>query len=131
MLLRVLLLVNLLAVATVLVREADVHTVPAALLVMAGVIELPLFLAVLLLYLLQPVLRRLSYPAGVGVVLGVVAVVSVAVFMLLGADQAATLMRWLLWAVLAAAVCLFYFDTRSQRFSPALIEARLLQCAGR
>ncbi|MGL1835183.1 hypothetical protein ACKVEX_16490 [Rhodocyclaceae bacterium SMB388] len=40
----------------------------------------------------------------------------------LRADQAATLVRWLLWAVVAAAVCLVYFDFRSQRFSPALTD---------
>jgi two-component system sensor histidine kinase AlgZ len=80
---------------------------------------------------LQPVLAHQRYAVSVAAVLVVVGVVTTAVFMLLGEGQTATLGRWLVWAVAVAAICFVYFDYRSQRFSPALTEARLLALTAR
>jgi len=62
--LRVLLVVNLLALLTVALRADEFERLAAELALMAGRLELPLLLAVLLLYLLGPALRRLGARAG-------------------------------------------------------------------
>ena len=72
--LRILLLVNGLAVVAVLLRNADVSLLVDELLDMAMRVEFPLILAVALLFLLQPWLARLSVLAGGLAVAGVVMV---------------------------------------------------------
>lgn len=128
--LRLLLVVNLLALLTVALRADEAERLVAELALMAGRVELPLLLAVLLLYLLGPALRRLGVRAGQA---AVVAVASLAVLVsgaLTGAD-APVLLRALAWSWLAAAVALLYFDYRSWRFTPALAEARLMALTAR
>ncbi|MDX9885153.1 sensor histidine kinase [Thauera sp.] len=128
--LRVLLVVNLLALLTVALRADQAERLVAELALMAGRVELPLLLAVLLLYLLGPALRRLGARAGQ---VAVFAVASLAVLVsspLTGADAPA-LLRALAWSWLAAAIALLYFDYRSWRFTPALAEARLMALTAR
>lgn len=130
-LLRLLILVNLLAAATILIREDDVRAFGDAAIVMAGVVELPLFLAVLVLFLLQPALHKLSFRSGtLAIVLVVVAVVMV-VFPMLREGVSSAMWRWVAWAVGATLLSLAYFNYRSQRYSPALTEARLLALTAR
>lgn len=128
--LRTLLLVNLLAVGTVLLRVDDPSAYAAELMTMAAKVELPLFLALLLLFVLQPWLARLAAPAAraalVLVALGVVA----ATFPLLR-EADASLWRWLAWAAAAAVALLVYFDSRSRRQSRSLAEARLMALTAR
>ena len=71
--LRILLLVNGLAVVAVLLRNADAWLLLDELLDMAMRVEFPLILSVALLFLLQPWLARLSVLAGGLAVAGVVA----------------------------------------------------------
>ncbi len=128
--LRVLLVVNLLALLTVALRADTLVQLPAALALMAGRVELPLLLAVLLLYLLGPALHSLGGRAGQ---LAVFALASLAVLVsspLTGGDTA-QLPRALAWAWLATAIALVYFDYRSRRYTPALVEARLLALTAR
>ena len=130
-LLRVLLLANLLAAATVLLRVDDPAAWPLALMVMAGQLELPLFVVVLLLFLGQPRLARLSGRAAAAVVLAVVLAVIGVSYPLLRESEPAALWRWLAWGAGATAMCLAYFDYRSRRYSPALTEARLMALTAR
>ncbi len=130
-LLRILLLTNLLALGTVVIQQADTAALPAAMLEIAGILELPLFLIVLALYAANPILARMSYPFAVGTVLLLVSAAVSASFTLLGDGQLGALARWLLWAIGAAGLVLAYFDYRSQRFSPSLTEARLLALTAR
>ena len=71
--LRILLLVNGLAVVAVLLRNADVSLLSDELLDMAMRVEFPLILAVALLFLLQPWLARCAAVVGWLAVAGVVA----------------------------------------------------------
>ncbi len=130
-LLRTMLLVNFLAAITVFVREPDPATVGAALVVMAGRVELPLFLTVLLLFLVQPVLARIRPGTGIVLALTCAVLAVVVVHPLLREGEGDLLWRWVAWALGAGAVCLVYFDYRSQRFSPALTEARLMALTSR
>lgn len=125
-LLRTLVLVNLLAVVTVLIGERESAVLEHALILMAGYLELPLFIAVLVLYVVHPVLTRWPPRAGHAAVQVVAVSVAALAFAQFGDGTAYSLWRWLLWAVMAATACLLYFDYRSRRFSPALTEARLM-----
>jgi len=130
-LLRVLLLVNVLAVGTVVLRVDDPAAWPLALMVMAGRVELPLFLAVLLLFLAQPRLARLAPRIAAGVVWLVVLAVIAVSYPLVREGEPGALWRWLAWGTAATGACLAYFDYRSRRFSPALTEARLMALTAR
>ena len=128
--LRVLLVVNLLALLTVALRADEAERLMAELALMAGRVELPLLLAVLLLYLLGPALRRLGARAGQAAVFGVASLAVMFSSPLTGAEAPA-LLRALAWSWLAAAIALLYFDYRSWRFTPALAEARLMALTAR
>lgn len=130
--LRILVLVNGLAVAALLVRNARLDALFGEALEMAVRVEFPLVLSVAALFTLQPALRRLRYWGGVAAVLATVAAVALATEALLApvlVDDAGP--RDLFWTVVAAAASLFYFYQRSAAQAPALAEARLLALTAR
>lgn len=128
--LRVLLAVNLLAVLTVAIRLDEPDRLVEELALMAGRVELPLLLSLVLLYLGAPWLVRLPVAIGRGAVLVLASVAAMAAS-LLAAIPAAEWWRPLGWAWLAGGLCLAYFDSRSRRLSPALAEARLIALTAR
>lgn len=119
-------LVNLLAFATVLIAEREPVVLEHALILMAGYLELPLFVAVLVLYVVYPVLARWPLRAAYVAVQVVAVAVTALSFSQFGDGATYSLWRWLVWAVIAASICLLYFDYRGRRYSPALTEARLM-----
>ncbi|MFT3757422.1 MAG: histidine kinase [Thauera sp.] len=120
--LRLLVLVNLFALATLLIRVDEGERLLAEGVLMAGRVELPLLLVVLLLYLASSWLRRRSSRVALGSLL---ALVVLAVALSYPLTEGGSLFRRLAWALAAAMICLGYFDYRSRRYSPALAEARL------
>lgn len=128
--LRVLLLVNVLALLTALVAEPDVGRLGEALLLTLGYVQLPLFVAVLLLFAASPMLARLPYRVGAGAVACAVALVVLILFPLLAAPGQPS-WRWVLWALGATLVVLFYFDHLERRLTPSLVEARLMALTAR
>ncbi|MHB1374848.1 MAG: sensor histidine kinase [Thauera sp.] len=128
--LRVLLAVNLLALLTVLLRVDEAARLLPEIALMAGRVELPLLLAVLTLYLFAPALRRLHPRLALAVVFVLTGFAALASGALVGALGEGG-MRALAWAWGATIVCLWYFDYRSQRLTPALAEARLLALTAR
>jgi two-component system sensor histidine kinase AlgZ len=132
--LRLLLVVNLLALITVLLRVDEPAMVVPELVLMGGRLELPLLLVVLVLYLAAPLLSRLGLWLGFASVCVIVALVVALSFPLLeGAASAegSGVLRRLAWAIGATGASLFYFDYRNRLFSPALTEARLLALTAR
>lgn len=129
--LRVLLAVNLLAVLTVVLRVDEPGVLVPELVLMAGRVELPLFLAVLLLYALGPGLHRFGPRAAKLAVCGTALLAVLMTWPLLQGSEGGSVFRWLSWTLGAAAICLFYFDYRSRLYSPALTEARLLALTAR
>ncbi|MCK9259553.1 MAG: histidine kinase [Azoarcus sp.] len=129
--LRLLLAVNLLAVLTVLVRVDDPGMLLPELVLMAGRVELPLFLSVLLLYSLALRLHALTAEWSFAGVCGVALVSVVLTWPLVQESEGGSLFRSLGWALGATLLCLLYFDYRSRLFSPALTEARLLALTAR
>ncbi|MCB1908310.1 MAG: histidine kinase [Rhodocyclaceae bacterium] len=122
--LRLLLLVHAGAAATVVVQSGSPRDLPQGALLFAARLELPLFLCVSLLYLVQPSLSAVRYRRAAMVVLALaVAATLLSEFMadstLYGSAGAA------LWAAVAVAVVLAYFDYREKLLTPSLAEARL------
>ena len=128
--LRVLLAVNLFAALTVAMRLDAPGRLVEELALMAGRVELPLLLSLLLLYLGAPWLGALPVAAGRVAVLALASSAALAAS-LLAAVPVSEWWRPLGWAGLASALCLAYFDWRSRRLSPALAEARLIALTAR
>ena len=129
--LRILLLVNALAVAAVLVRNEQLDLIAIEALELAVGVEFPLILGVAALFLLQPVLRRLPYRPGVVAVLGTVLVVALASRSLLAPLGTGGQLRPLVWSLASAAAVLAYFYRRGAAQAPVLAEARLLALTAR
>jgi two-component system sensor histidine kinase AlgZ len=92
------------------------------------VVEPYLFLVLAVLWAASPQLGRLPFATGAGVVALVATLAGVvlfATFNLLGPQPPTTLLRWLVWALLAVGGLTFYFHLRARALSPAITEARL------
>ncbi|MDR0716839.1 MAG: histidine kinase [Azoarcus sp.] len=128
--LRVLLLVNLLAVVTVLVRTDEIALLGGEIIFMASKVELPLFFVLFVLYALAPWLSHPRALAANSLLAGVVCASIMLLWPLLATERD-MLWRWLSWALGATAVTVFYFDYRNHLYSPALTEARLMALTAR
>ena len=129
--LRVLLLVNGLAVVAVLIRNQEASEFVEELLDMAVRVEFPLILCVAALFLLGPGLLRLPCAWGAGAVGSLVLLVALFVQALLeplGYEGSA---RPLLWSLVVAGCVLGYFHLRAAAQAPVLVEARLLALTAR
>ena len=128
--LRILLLVNGLAVVAVLLRNADALLLVDELLDMAMRVEFPLILSVAFFFLLQPWLARWPAVAGWLVVAGVVAGGAAFSHGLLAPGDDG-LPRAVAWALVAALCVMVYFRRHVAAHEPALAEARLLALTAR
>lgn len=126
--LRVLLIANAAVILATLVREPRWEALTASLAETATPVELPLLLALAVLWLAAPILSRRSYRLGLALVLAIAvgaAVASHALLQNLTPHVDSPLLRDLLLALALAAVLLFYFHLRARALSPAITEARL------
>ncbi len=128
--LRLLIGVNLLALAAALVLVPDIRGWPQRFLEMAAWVEPQLLAALLLLALVRDLLWRLPMPYGVALVLILVmgqAALFADFWRFMGFVDGGweTLARVALLAGLAALTLLAYFQMRAEALSPAVTEARL------
>ncbi len=134
--LRVLVVVNLGAALAALLRNGDFSRLPVELIEMAAFVEPPLMSTLVLLYLIQPWLVRLSQRLALMTIVLLAVGISLAFGALLDPLLPA-LARWdaalriTLWSSLAAAAVLLYWYERNRIYSPALSEARLLALTAR
>lgn len=129
--LRTVVLVNALGLAAVLVRNDQIEALFGEFLDMAVRVEFPLILCVAALFLLKPMLFRLSYAGGVAVVMLVVAGVAMLSGSLLAPVEVDEGPRPLVWSLVVGAIVLIYFHLRSAALAPVLAEARLLALTAR
>jgi len=134
--LRVLLVTNALAALFCCAANRHWHELPDEFVQLAASVEPPLIASLVMLYLLQRLLERLSYGRGILFVVGSVLAVTAA-FHALGVVPAVTqtgsagLARALLWAALCSGALLYYFNICARLHSPALAEARLFALTAR
>jgi len=122
---RVLVTVNLLALAAALAAESDLGRAVDAFVLNTVLVEPPLLAALAILYAAGPVLRRLPYWAGCAVVLGLVLTLTAATHAALREVTPVGLARALAFAASAGIVVLAYLALHLRAYSPALAEARL------
>ncbi|TXF10806.1 sensor histidine kinase [Pelomicrobium methylotrophicum] len=126
---RVLVSVELLGFGVALARAPRLADAGSEFVVMSAVLQPALILVIVLLYAFQPWLKRLPYAAG-AVSVGALALVGVTLVHVAASEileslAANAIERHWLFALVASAMLLFYFDLRSRALSPALAEARL------
>jgi two-component system sensor histidine kinase AlgZ len=129
--LRMVLVVNALAAAAVLARNQQWESLSREMVELAPLVEPPLIFALLVFYLLKPLLQRAPYHIGIAVVIGVASLLTVTMNALLTPFESMTLMRSGLWGAVAGGFVISYFDLRGRAFSPALTEARLMALTAR
>lgn len=128
-LLRILVGVNLFGiVATVLLSQHLSDFLPIFTM-LSTVIQPVLLLSILVLYLLYPLLKKLSYWQSVAIIVGVEIIISALISLLfsqsLSLEYATAPYRVVLLSLSATAAMLYYFDLRQRAYSPAITEARL------
>ncbi len=128
--LRILILANLMGLAGVLVRAARLADMLSEVQQISLIMQPTLLISLIALCALNKPLHRLSYPLGVGAVLGiaigcVTAIQLIIVNRIFPADGMGYLNRYWLLTLLASGVLLGYFNMRSRILSPAIGEARL------
>ena len=129
--LRILLLVNGLALVAVLVRNREAALLGEEILEMAVRVEFPLILSVAALFLLRTHLQGLSYRAALAATGAVVLGVVVGVQSLLAPLGYGGGGRPLLWSLVTAGCVMAYFHLRGAARAPVLAEARLLALTAR
>jgi len=127
-LLRILLIVNALAIAAAVVKAPVLSAAWRELVEVSAVVQPLLIITLLALVLLNGYLQRLPYHLGVIAVFSLTLGLSLLVLSItLGAygDAAISMQRYGLLVVLTTALLLAYLDFRGRALSPALTEARL------
>ena len=125
--LRCLLGINFLAQVTVAVRVESLESFARESIAIAGVLELPLMMVLLLAYVAAPMISRQSFRQATALLVGMTAFVVVAMFPLLATiAERGSLLRWCAWACGASALLMAYFHWRAAMAIPALAEARVL-----
>jgi two-component system, LytTR family, sensor histidine kinase AlgZ len=125
--LRCLLGINLIGLVTVAVKVDSIEAFSRDSLAMAGVMELPLMIVLLLAYVAAPLISRQSYRNAAVLLVALSVFVVVAIFPLLATlAERGSLIRWCLWAAGASALLMAYFHWRTAMATPALAEARVL-----
>lgn len=125
---RMLVAVNLCALAVALASPGDIAHALERFIAAAMVIEPLLMACVVVLYLAAPALLRLRYLGGCAVVLAIVLALTAAAHAALGrvtGEPPAALSRMLVLAAFGVALLLGYFRLFARAHSPALAEARL------
>jgi len=127
-LLRIVLIVNGIALLAALLQVPTVRAWPAQFTENAALVEPLLILSLLVLAVVGDLLRRLPYAMAISAIvlieLGLTAALHFATKDLFFVD-AHSLPRWLLIVALTTGMLLVYFDLRGRALSPALAEARL------
>lgn len=126
--LRIVVIVNVMALAAAIVQAKDPRQLWSVLLEFSAIVQPLLILSLVALVALNDLLKRPPYYIGVLAVLAIELVLTTLLYTfgqpLLDAKSASLTRYWAL-VVLATGVLLLYFDLRGRALSPAFTEARL------
>ncbi len=126
--LRILVAVNAGAVVVAFASETTPSGIFAAWTQATTIVEPWLFVVLAVLWAASPWLSRRPYATGAAIVILVALAAGLALaplFARITPVTAGTLLRWLIWALLASGGLLAYFHLRARALSPAITEARL------
>ena len=127
-LLRILLIVNVLAIGAAVVRATTLAGAVRELAEISALVQPLLIVTLLALVVLNDLLRRLPYFIGAAAVIAL-ALGIMALFVRMSPvsflEAAGPLDRYAVLVLLVTAILLAYFNLRSRALSPALAEARL------
>ncbi len=127
-LLRILIVVNVLAIGAAIARAPTLVGSWRELLEISAIMQPILMSTVLVLAALDGALRRLPYFMSAGAVIAIAVVVALAVTLMMyenPREAVPAFERYGVLAALAAIMLLAYFDLRGRALSPAVAEARL------
>jgi two-component system, LytTR family, sensor histidine kinase AlgZ len=128
-LLRILVIVNVLAISAAVVRAPTLKGAWSELVELSALVQPIVILTLLALVLLHPFLQRLPYYLGVisvaALALGVTLTLANALQGVFPDEPFGTPLRYAVLVLLATAVLIVYFDLRGRALSPAISEARL------
>ncbi|MEO8347159.1 MAG: histidine kinase [Betaproteobacteria bacterium] len=126
--LRILVAVNLGAAVIALARAPQWSAAYAEWIEATSVVEPYLLLVLAVLWAASPWLMRMTFGVGAGLIALVTVLAARAIFAAmdtLAPLPPGTLLRWVLFGLIAVTVLLFYFHLRARALSPAITEARL------
>jgi two-component system, LytTR family, sensor histidine kinase AlgZ len=126
--LRILVIVNVLAVSAAIVRASTLYSSGTALLEISVIVQPVLIATLLALGALNDFVHRLTYPVGVTVVVVLAVAITACVVLAIEPpddDLVARLQRSILLTALTLVLLLTYFHLHGRALSPALSEARL------
>lgn len=127
--LRILVVVNLLALITAILQTSSLSQVVGRLAELSVLMQPVLLISLLLFYAAYPVLRRLPYQAGVALILlselGLTWLIHHSGVYLFGPDALPPLLRVWLLTLIVTLLVLGYFNLRQRALSPAISEARI------
>jgi two-component system, LytTR family, sensor histidine kinase AlgZ len=128
-LLRILVIVNVLAIGTAVARAPTLRGAWGEFVEMSGIVQPVVIVTVLALAALNDWLQRLRYALGAAAVVVLAVGVTVLVLGIMYSayqdDAAGSLQRSVVLTLLTTAILLVYFDLRGRALSPAIAEARL------
>lgn len=127
--LRILLIVNLLAVMAAILLSQQLSDFLPLLAQISALVQPIILLSMLGLYLLYPILNKLNYWQGIATILALEIVFTYLVFSLISQYFAfytkLEIGRACLLAAMVASIVLYYFSLQEKAYSPAIAEARL------
>jgi two-component system, LytTR family, sensor histidine kinase AlgZ len=127
--LRILLAVNALVLIAAILREPRLEAISVTWVEMVALVQPPLLVEILILYIVAPWLGRRPYESGAVMVIALTLAISLgfsaAVSAWIAPMSAGTMLRHALYSLAVAGVLLYYFQLRSKALSPAITEARL------
>ncbi|HYC47694.1 MAG TPA: histidine kinase [Burkholderiales bacterium] len=128
-LLRILVVVNVLAIAAAIARTPDLASAATELLTLSAIVQPILIVTLLALVALSTFLRRLPYGLGSAAVIAISIGITFAFFVALQryalVEDMGGPARYVLLVLLTCTLLLAYFDLRGRALSPAIAEARL------
>ena len=127
--LRLLILVNLMALIAALLQSTSLTETLSGLIELSAFVQPILLMSILLLYAAYPILSKLSYQWGAAAVIVIELVLTSAAHYLaikiFGPYSMPPLLRAWLLTVIATLIVLYYFHLRQRALTPAIAEARL------
>ena len=127
--LRILLIVNLLAVMAAILLNKQLSEFLPLLAELSALVQPILLISMLSLYTLYPILKKLNYWQGIAVIVSLEISFTYLVFSFINyyfvSDSNTELLRACLLASIVTGIVLYYFYLQERAYSPAIAEARL------